>query len=757
MRPPTPPTLVTLLVFLLGLLVLGPAAAPALAENIVYPPGSGLVDLNAPPYSADPTGVVDATAAINQAFADHINGNRVFYLRNGTYRLTDTLRWGSTGGSAYRRTILQGQSRDGVILRLDDNLPAFSGAGGAAARPVIYTGPAPAQRFRNAVRNLTIHIGWGNPGASALQFNASNQGTVDTVALVSGDGQGRFGLDFAFTSEIGPLLVRDLRVTGFDYGIRAADVINSLTFDTIDIRHPRIAGILNDGQMIALRDYTFVGAVPALINGSSATSGIGPGGSVVLVRGRLTSTAPSATAPDAIINRAFLHVRDTQFQGFAASVINGRGPTPGITTPAIGEWYSHAPHSVHPSPAVGRLLSSEPPPDVPWDENPSSWANLLDYLHLAPNPNDQTPALQAAIDSGATTVLIPSADHSGAPYSPNLRGDIFIRGAVRRITGTEGRVRAPDAPARFVFTSGSAPVVIFERWYVSTGTVTLLHDSDRTLILANAILRDVRSTGRGDLYLSDVSTSGLFLERAAQRVQARQLNVETLDVVNIDNAGADLSILGLKTERSGTKILTRAGGRTELLGAHIYATGTTKTTPLFEVRDARATFTGVVETSFAGTPFTTLVRELRAGDQRDFLRSSATSRNAGNGIAIPLYTARGPLTPFQDWLLSLGLPADSAPNTPAPGGTLLTTYATAGVPPSLSLAAGKPRFTYRTRPDPTLSYFVETSPDLVTWTERARQSGAANAELEQSVESPTTLGQSPLQFFRLRVQNTTAP
>ena len=59
-----------------------------------------------------------------------------------------------------------------------------------------------------------------NPGAIGIRFNASNQGPIRNVRIASGDGEGVNGLDLGHTDEIGPLLVRNLVVDGFDEGIR---------------------------------------------------------------------------------------------------------------------------------------------------------------------------------------------------------------------------------------------------------------------------------------------------------------------------------------------------------------------------------------------------------------------------------------------------------------------------------------------------------------------------------------------------------
>jgi hypothetical protein len=729
--------------WLLALLLL--VAGSLRAENIVYPPSSGIVDVTAAPYFADNTGLTDATAALQAALDAFPNGNRIIYLPNGTYRLTNTLNWpaGTPGTSDFKRTILQGQSRAGAILRLADNLPAYQDTSGSA-KPVLFTGRSPAQRFRNAVRNLTVHTGSGNPNASGIQFNASNQGTVDTVKIISGDGRGRQGLDFAFTGEIGPLLVRDLHVVGFDYGIRTADVINGLAFDTLRIENPRLAGLQNDGQMMAVHGFHYQGDAPAIINGSAST-GIAPAGSLVLLDATLVGTGPAAAAAPAITNRATLYVRDVAATGFASPLLNLRGGVPSPPSSPIGEWNSQPPHQRFPAPAVSLQLPASRPPEIPWDENPADWADISSYG--AVHGSDATAAIQAAIDSGKTTVFIPP----GPTFTIN--GTVRVRANVRRLIGTEGRL---SGSGRIVIENGTAPAVTLERCYVASGAgLAIEHAAGRTFILSNFICSTIESTGTGDFFLNDVAGGPLRLLSPGQRVWARQLNTERPDLINIDNQGARLWVLGLKTERGNTKIRTAAGGATELLGAHIYSTSTPpKIEPLLEIIDSRLTVVGLVETNFNGNWFLDLVRETRAGVTHTLARPEGASRGWGSGVALPFYTGRGPLTTYQQAV------ADAPPAAPP---TLLD-YALAAPPgatappPALHVSGLNPQplsslaLTFPRRPDPTLTYEVEASSNLATWQTLWTSTGPANTSGPVTVTDDTSLSpESPRRFLRLRV------
>ncbi|PMB04144.1 hypothetical protein CI592_13780, partial [Fischerella thermalis CCMEE 5328] len=148
-------------------------ATPGVAENIVFPKNVGVIDVTAPEYGAIPNDGKDDTEAIQKALSRFPGQGRIIYLPNGVYDISNSLHWpsGERNRSNYKYTTLQGQSRDRVIIRLQDQSPLFQDS--SKPRPVISTGFDPdldpnsedfkaslvAQRFANSVRNLTIKVG----------------------------------------------------------------------------------------------------------------------------------------------------------------------------------------------------------------------------------------------------------------------------------------------------------------------------------------------------------------------------------------------------------------------------------------------------------------------------------------------------------------------------------------------------------------------------------------------------------------------
>ena len=588
-------------------LILGMLAAAASGENIVFPSDAGVVDVTEGPYHARGDGVHDDTAAIQQALDAYPNGNRIIYLPNGTYLVSDRLDWpaGRHGGEAHKRTILQGQSRDGTVIRLKDECPGYGDPENRKA--VIWTGPKPAQRFRNAIRNLTVDIGSGNPGACGIQFNCSNQGCVRDVRIVSTDGQGVYGLDLAFTNEIGPLLIRGLEVVGFDVGIKTASNINSMTLEHVRLKGQNRLGIDNGGQVFSLRGLESVNVVPAVRND----------GCMTLIDAHCLGGSGDLAA---IVNEDTLYARNVQAAGYGRAIANRNGQRDAPGGRRVGEFVSAEALRLFPSPAASLNLPIEDTPEVPWDDL-SQWANPEDYGADKTDGDDDTAAFQAAIDSGKTTVYIPA----GGTF--HIEGTLRVRGDVRRIIGTEGRLKGNGT---IVFEDGTHPAVVFERFNVSYAKLKIRHEASRTLVLSSAIIASPTvCTGSGDLFVDDVCGGEWRFENPDQRIWARQLNIESGSETNVVNEGATLWVLGLKTEQERCKIETTAGGRTELLGAHVYAQSDKKVEPLLRIIDGSASFACVRQISYNNAWYDTVVEETRDGVTR-----TLTRQDAGNTLEL---------------------------------------------------------------------------------------------------------------------------
>lgn len=115
----------------------------------------------------------------------------------------------------------------------------------------------------------------------------------------------------------------------------------------------------------------------------------------------------------------------------------------------------------------------------------------------------------------------------------------------------------------------------------------------------------------------------------------RQFNPETQDAAKIRNEGADLWILGLKTER-GSTLLDAVGGRSEILGGLCYPCWDPGANPMFRLKDAEASIT-IGEAGFHQR-FGILVDDTRGAETKQLKLGQAPDRCAGS--ALVLFTDR---------------------------------------------------------------------------------------------------------------------
>lgn len=565
----------------------------ATARPISFPEDGGVLDVRS--FGATADDAADDTAAIQKALDAFPNGNRIIYLPPGKWIVTDTLRWPKgQGGNGEKRTMLQGAGLEHTRVILPASTPGFA----EKPKALIWTGEKPAQRFRNAVRDLTIEIGPGNPQAIGMQFNASNQGTIRNVALRSASDSGQIGLDMGFTDEIGPLLVRNLVVEGFETGIVTKWPVNSNTFEHVTLTGQRKLGWHNYHQMIFVRGLTSRNAVTTLFNEKDSW------GTITLTDSIITGSSSDSPA---IHNQRHMYLRGVTISGHTIAVYHDdKGRDKGDVKKAgiIVEDTSHtdvyAPfrdmkEQTFSSAGTVKHLPVKETPDVPWHGH---WANLLHFGADPLGKTDSSAALQRAIDSGAHTIYLP------AGHEFYFDSEVVIRGTVHRIIGLEGNFYTQGkAVWRLADSSDAAPAVIIERMSNRSGghAIQLRHESKRTLIVSSAIGFDVEGHGSGDIFLDD-TCGRLNLQQPGQSAWCRQLNTEYNGTMCRNNGGK-LWIQGMKTEKIGTIIETVNGGITDATGIFVYSnSGWQDGLPAFIIDNSTATLCGINERNFNQQP-----------------------------------------------------------------------------------------------------------------------------------------------------------
>jgi hypothetical protein len=104
----------------IGSLAIGPAGT--IAQAFVPPPDANIVSVTA--FGATPNGGTDDLPAFQAALNATVGTGRILFVPNGLYNFSGRLDWGGIGSGGF--FTMQGESKAGVILRLDDALPAFA-------------------------------------------------------------------------------------------------------------------------------------------------------------------------------------------------------------------------------------------------------------------------------------------------------------------------------------------------------------------------------------------------------------------------------------------------------------------------------------------------------------------------------------------------------------------------------------------------------------------------------------------------------
>lgn len=604
------------------------------AAEIVLPNDPDIV-INIRTFGASGNGRQDDTAAIQSAIYEAARTNKALYLPNGTYRITRELRFETDeGGPLLVAPHWYGQSRDGVIFKLDDHAPGF-GQPNQPNQAVLRTVNADdgttwqnisADFFNRFLINLTIDTG-DNPGAVGIKFHSNNTGLLKNVRIV---GNGAIGLDVAAVDLNGPHLIQNLEIEGFDIGVRASGA-NSTTISNATIRNTKVYGVQHIRGVLQVEGLTVENAPIAVYAQPS-----GQFGRTTLTL--INSFLAGNSSQPAIVNSDVLFARNIQTRGYRKALQSSVGQVRSVTTADIAEYRSHGVDSTFAKNRDHTLNLPIQYLPASYDPNPDNWISVKDYGADPDDNQDDTAAIQAAVDAAArlnkTTLYFPG----GTAPDPNwylLDGNVTLHGSLRHIIGF--------APARIIgegqltiIDDAQAPDFIQIQGFNFT-KIGYENKSSRAVRLQN-LTGWIKAIGPGNLYLNSVATGQLSIEHPAVSIWARQLNTEKLisPTENINNNGGRLWILGHKTEQGGIKAKTLNQGYTEILGAYILSAGKSGSfETVYQVTDAQATFAGVRERT-GNRRFKYFVTESQAGDSRLFERPPAG--NQANK-AFSLYSA----------------------------------------------------------------------------------------------------------------------
>lgn len=526
--------------------------------------------------------------------ADALDGNQngsnceepaaqwICYVPNGTYRVSKTLTHTKTLWQFYRGVRLIGQSRAGTIIRLDNNVAAFDGTAGL--KPVIafdhVTQDFNNWQGHNMLKNLTVDVGEGNPGAVGVDFFSANTGRIDNVTIRSTNANGnnyrgaiglhcRIGIVHGYFS--------NLTIDGFDIGIKLEPYhMCNPTIEHVTLRNQKTAAIqaldggasFRDVHSTQSRSDSGADAAGILLANDSGTAQ--GGAHVIIIDSSLVSTRAGGTTRAAVeiagtsdtdVNSGHLFARGIDVAGYAVGVKKG-----GVTK-VTGDIVQYATSG---STAASMALPVENVPFVPSETTVANWKSPDDFFAThggaGNGTTDDTAAAQAALDSGATVVYFPMQKY-------RITGMLTVPATVKRIElmATEFVGTAPTA--YFDVNAASAtPLYIADLNDGATHKLVRL-SVNRVLVLDSNRMSNLVNNGTVGQRVF-VNNANKFLKGglnlADMKAWCRFLDTEDKAQPNwISDSGGVLWVLGYKCEGATVNFKVQNGGIAEILGGII--------------------------------------------------------------------------------------------------------------------------------------------------------------------------------------------
>ena len=581
-----------------------------------------IVDVTQPPYNADNTGRSDTTEALLKAFegigrSGEYRG-KIIYFPKGTYLVSDRLSLdpdarGGWGGTEVRTAnmYLIGEQRNETVIRLQDNSPAFANAECPVSLLSYFDGPGSNTAFFNQLRNLTIDVGRGNPGAIAVDFHTNNGGGLEYVTLISRDTEQPAHTGLRMDRRLGGIgLMHELRIVGFRRGVEAAFGRVGYIFNQVELLKQTETAIYNRDKPLWFFNSLIWGAPTALLN-DNYTNTSSNGSQTIFVDCRLLGPEGGDTAIDNQVGGQ-LFIRNTQVAGYQYAVLEADGSRvhPGeladeyINGPVItadrfsepkslalempampeAEWYM--PDQVYTIRSADDLPERIEKPDTTWILVDGADSNNADA-------DMESEALQAAINSGAWTVALKGSidlnrtiDVSGSlrrlfAVRPEFGGNLRLRQPIRH-SRSEPAFRLRDTEADMLVIEG----VGTNDWPTKAGTLYLNERSQPTLFkdVPAAHMRFYRNApgatapayfvscwGGPPMPNANFPDEGNWLHSQGQPIYMWLANPEYLEGFHerepyIKIEDADCIIRGFKFGENTGPYFTIKNGRAELLG-----------------------------------------------------------------------------------------------------------------------------------------------------------------------------------------------
>ena len=535
-------------------------AQSTIAKNVVVELPADGDQVNVKDFGAKGDGITDDTSAIQKAvdsvirdFEDKSTRDfRTVYFPEGVYLVSDTIQIG-------RIKTIQGANKNKTIIRLKDNLPEYS----ESPKPLLRSMFNNNQTFAVYVRDLTVDTGKGNSQAIGIQYNTHNIGAIENVIIRSDDLSGAIGLDLS-ESEFGPGMITRLTVQGFDIGIKTPGAPSNAVFSHITLKQQNLVGLENN-MPVSIEKLESENKVPAIHNSSH------PLAHLVLINANLLGL-PGADQPNvaAIETSGPYYLRQIKAEGNYVSALKDNDKL--ISSKQISESWSHLSKELPPG-NKGHLKLAIKEPPLPYIEPVDNWV-IPDS-----SQEDDTLAIQAAMNSGAKTIFFPG--NITYQISDTIEVPVNVRRIVAQHSGIQGTETFVSKPMLRLVGNSSKPITI-EGLSVGTWSIDVITfevASDRPIYFKYSNSPGIKNTIKTnddwageifmDEYLGDLELHGsgsMWVRQWNPENNPFKLGKSNPKVTYALNDGAKLWVLGIKTEAPAIHVQTQNGGQTELLG-----------------------------------------------------------------------------------------------------------------------------------------------------------------------------------------------
>lgn len=580
---------------------------------VTYPTDANLV--NVKDYGAKGNGQDDDTNAIRKAIQANLNKHRTLFFPAGTYLISDILEWKNDKGIFYAFLTFQGEGTEKTIIKLKDKASGFGNV--QTPKPMIRPGSIDSGKdgsgnraHGNYIFDMTFDIGKGNPGAIGVDFTANNTGAMENILIHSEDGKGAVGLNL--TRDVGPCLIKKVTIKGFDVGIFAASALYGITLEYIQLENQNVVGLKNLDNVLAIRKLTSINSVPAITNGGDKQWR----GPIVLVDSELSGGSPQETA---IKNSSEILVRNVTVDSYKLAIQSGDQQ---ISGPKVAEFISSSPVSLFESSLKTLNLPVEETPEFS-DNELTHWANVEGYGAGRDDDLDDSKGIQAAIDSGKSTVYFPHGTYK-------LNTPVIVRGKVRRIIGFHSRFDPTDI--LFQFENKDHPVILERFNFFSDGN--LERRTSQPIVVRHSIKPSMQGSMPGTWFVEDVVAQPINLGKG-QKMYARQLNCELPPPEPmVKNDGGLFWVLGYKTEFGNTVAATLNGGKTEILGGLFYPSQGVKDPNIPLLINQNSAVSATYREIAFGPTYKIHVKETQKAVTKTLTRATL---GKGSMVPVPLY------------------------------------------------------------------------------------------------------------------------